>query len=368
VPDTRLIKFAKERRDSLKKRNKKNTALPTIASPRISSFGFEHEPHIVKAPDDHAQTPSAPPPSDSPSLTPLVPRPERPSFFRSFGGKTSSRSSHRSCPRTPKDALHDHPSVSPSPATAERSTTPTSIIHNFFTLKKKPSEPISLTRMETAQLARSRRRGIASASSDSPTSLKDGWLKRTQPVPVHRLPSDQSSAYSPMDTSERALNNPAANQTRFTTTTMTQSYLAGEARRIGTPPSPPMKSSKATRMTGYFWDMGAASYEASQGNELRSAFTIPPLPLCATTTTHSDTSTTEKDWYRVRLDQIMDEDDVYDSEELGIFEWDIPEHLPSSPLCPLNPKHRGGGKGICVYHGRGLNKGKSRRTDADLWK
>ncbi len=31
---------------------------------------------------------------------------------------------------------------------------------------------------------------------------------------------------------------------------------------------------------------------------------------------------------------------------------DIPEHLPSSPLCPMNPKHDGGGRSICPYHGR----------------
>lgn len=29
-----------------------------------------------------------------------------------------------------------------------------------------------------------------------------------------------------------------------------------------------------------------------------------------------------------------------------------PEHLPSSPLCPKNPKHRSGGNGICPFHGR----------------
>jgi hypothetical protein len=34
------------------------------------------------------------------------------------------------------------------------------------------------------------------------------------------------------------------------------------------------------------------------------------------------------------------------------FELDMPEHLPSSPLCPKNPKHRSGGQGICAYHER----------------
>ncbi|KAE9363510.1 hypothetical protein N431DRAFT_474532 [Stipitochalara longipes BDJ] len=35
-----------------------------------------------------------------------------------------------------------------------------------------------------------------------------------------------------------------------------------------------------------------------------------------------------------------------------LFEFNLPEHLPSSPLCPKNPKHRSGRTGTCVYHGR----------------
>jgi hypothetical protein len=34
------------------------------------------------------------------------------------------------------------------------------------------------------------------------------------------------------------------------------------------------------------------------------------------------------------------------------FEFDVPEHLPSSPLCPANRRHTGKGTGLCVYHGR----------------
>ncbi|KAI0597849.1 hypothetical protein F4775DRAFT_602031 [Biscogniauxia sp. FL1348] len=34
------------------------------------------------------------------------------------------------------------------------------------------------------------------------------------------------------------------------------------------------------------------------------------------------------------------------------FEFDVPEHLPSSPMCPANKRHRSGGTGVCVYHGR----------------
>jgi hypothetical protein len=34
------------------------------------------------------------------------------------------------------------------------------------------------------------------------------------------------------------------------------------------------------------------------------------------------------------------------------FVLDVPEHLPSSPLCPMHPKHKSEGKGICPLHGR----------------
>jgi hypothetical protein len=34
------------------------------------------------------------------------------------------------------------------------------------------------------------------------------------------------------------------------------------------------------------------------------------------------------------------------------FEFDIPEHSPSSSLCPANVPYSSGGSGMCVYHGR----------------
>lgn len=35
------------------------------------------------------------------------------------------------------------------------------------------------------------------------------------------------------------------------------------------------------------------------------------------------------------------------------FEFDMPEHLPSSPMCPANPMHRLQGKGVCVVSSTG---------------
>ncbi|KAI1503847.1 hypothetical protein F5X99DRAFT_424845 [Biscogniauxia marginata] len=53
------------------------------------------------------------------------------------------------------------------------------------------------------------------------------------------------------------------------------------------------------------------------------------------------------------------------------FEFDVPEHLPSSPMCPANKRHRSGGTGVCVYHGRrkrsngGGGGGGRKKTDND---
>lgn len=35
-------------------------------------------------------------------------------------------------------------------------------------------------------------------------------------------------------------------------------------------------------------------------------------------------------------------------EGISFFEFDPPEHLPSSPMCPANPMHSLRGKGVCV--------------------
>lgn len=52
---------------------------------------------------------------------------------------------------------------------------------------------------------------------------------------------------------------------------------------------------------------------------------------------------------RQRMDHILDEEN--DAESV-LFELDVPDHLPGSPLCPLSPKHKSGGKAMCPLHGR----------------
>ena len=52
----------------------------------------------------------------------------------------------------------------------------------------------------------------------------------------------------------------------------------------------------------------------------------------------------------LRIKQITIDAD--EAETLEQFVARLPEHLPSSPMCPRHPKNKLKGKGVCVYHGR----------------
>lgn len=55
----------------------------------------------------------------------------------------------------------------------------------------------------------------------------------------------------------------------------------------------------------------------------------------------------EKEWWEVSVPVSYDAVD-----QRAAFRFDMPEHLPSSPMCPANKRHKSGGTGVCVYHGR----------------
>jgi len=44
-------------------------------------------------------------------------------------------------------------------------------------------------------------------------------------------------------------------------------------------------------------------------------------------------------------------------------EQNVPEHLAGSPLCPMHPKHKSGGWGVCPYHGRRKSATESTSND-----
>lgn len=107
-------------------------------------------------------------------------------------------------------------------------------------------------------------------------------------------------------------------------------YLPSEARRVNTPPLP--GSDRAHR--SFFFDHNTPPNQSSS-DSLSIAMTPQRKHLTGVT-----------DYYRMK--QEAQQLNKYHDR----FELNIPDHLPSSPLCPRNPKYRSGGKGICAHHGR----------------
>jgi hypothetical protein len=264
-------------------------------------------------------------------------------------------------------------------------------------------------------------------------SEQDGWLKPRRP----RLTRYSSSPISPCDTSARALDNPAAyeawkavlnqksspplqfnktllqpnspppqlNKAHYTFNDLdftfnpprhhpqpihpssipprqVPNYLPTEARRVNTPPL--HTKSRGNKSTGYFWDSwyphGAEKEGYDKAVDRSDQWHTPfPMPKDASITKSrgNDSETGNYDWYRIPMDRNGEE--PRDIDELRMFAWDLPEHLPNSPLCPLSPKHPSKGKGVCVYHGRkgkgGVGKSATIGTGfssadigVDLWK
>ena len=65
---------------------------------------------------------------------------------------------------------------------------------------------------------------------------------------------------------------------------------------------------------------------------------------------YGNTIKAERSLIKSYIEEALNDDDN-DDVQLG-FELDVPDHLPNSPLCPLNPKHKSGGRAICPLHGR----------------
>ncbi|KAL8903291.1 MAG: hypothetical protein Q9171_007452 [Xanthocarpia ochracea] len=150
-------------------------------------------------------------------------------------------------------------------------------------------------------------------------------------------------------------------------------YLPSEARRIGTPPLPGDGNSKLRR---FFFDYNTprSASEAPIGpwpSGPMDVMTMLPRqdnmkPPQSPAGQRSPGARLQKDdpdvnWFRVKVGIGQAQ------EERGMFELNVPEHLPSSPLCPRHPKHKSGGKGVCVYHGRNRTGNDDVVEEEGLW-
>ncbi|OQO02679.1 hypothetical protein B0A48_12208 [Cryoendolithus antarcticus] len=55
---------------------------------------------------------------------------------------------------------------------------------------------------------------------------------------------------------------------------------------------------------------------------------------------------------RGHCERVLASDHPADSHTIISYDHDVPDHLPGSPLCPVELKHKMKGQGICPLHGR----------------
>ncbi|KAL7816842.1 hypothetical protein V8C44DRAFT_355872 [Trichoderma aethiopicum] len=122
-------------------------------------------------------------------------------------------------------------------------------------------------------------------------------------------------------------------------TTCNTTFPGGEAVRVSTPPLD--EDTADGRPRGFFSSLTPPLAEGET-----SIKATPPVRLTKRYSVHGH----PREWW----DQIPQRTGRRDLPGAAgnKFEFDVLEHLPGSPLCPADKRHKSGGTGVCVYHGR----------------
>ena len=126
-------------------------------------------------------------------------------------------------------------------------------------------------------------------------------------------------------------------------------FLPSEATRISTPPLPVDNSIGQVTRRNYFFDIFAPDGDTTNASPPSTKRTEASMNV------RSSPNSLDPAWFRVKVGEEEDSSG-------GEVDYDIPDHLPSSPLCPRHPKHKSGGKGTCPMHGK--NKSLSQGSSA----
>ncbi|KAJ5052072.1 uncharacterized protein L3040_001832 [Drepanopeziza brunnea f. sp. 'multigermtubi'] len=123
-------------------------------------------------------------------------------------------------------------------------------------------------------------------------------------------------------------------------------YLPSEAKRVNTPPMFP--GNPAVQARGLFFDLNATS-RGDNINQSTSGGSTGSSSIAAVK--RSAATSPSLDWWEADTKHVFTGSKATKalSPPRPSFELNLPEHLPSSPLCPKNPKHKSGGSGICPF-------------------
>ncbi|KAL2061714.1 hypothetical protein VTL71DRAFT_7092 [Oculimacula yallundae] len=127
-------------------------------------------------------------------------------------------------------------------------------------------------------------------------------------------------------------------------------FLPSEAKRVNTPPMYP--GTPEIQARGFFFDLNPRRSDSASPASTTSI---------AAAKSRSNGHSPSREWWEVdpkhaktgsKSARPLNMDAAMRQSPQIEFELSIPEHLPSSPLCPKNPMHQSGGTGTCPFHGR----------------
>ncbi|KAI1409594.1 hypothetical protein F5Y13DRAFT_203266 [Hypoxylon sp. FL1857] len=143
-------------------------------------------------------------------------------------------------------------------------------------------------------------------------------------------------------------------------------FPAGEATRVQTPPLHESGQHR-DRPRSFFFDISTPPAHSDSGDEQDESRYPPPQSVIHDNEKfRSEQESGEskrdsgKEWWEVPVAVPR-----YEALAPSSFEFDMPEHLPNSPMCPANKRHKSGGTGVCVYHGRRKRSGEYESFDDD---
>ena len=116
--------------------------------------------------------------------------------------------------------------------------------------------------------------------------------------------------------------------------------LPSKAKRISIPLLPFASSTDRARSRSCFFDLSASGSFGTTTSPLNSN------RMKASMKVRSNTPSSDAVLFRIRVEGTED------PSSRDEFDQNIPDHLPSSPLCPRHYKHPSGGIGDCMMHRR----------------
>ncbi|KAI0447614.1 hypothetical protein F4803DRAFT_270775 [Xylaria telfairii] len=245
---------------------------------------------------------------------------------------------------------HTQPSRSQSPAKSplrkESSVSDKSL--------KSPKRRSAARLFAKARWSRKISNSSRASTSQSTTSSVHNSIRSQSPAVTPGSERGETPAISNMWASEF----PGGEAMRVQTPRITQNSLDQFPRSffsdLTPPPAPPHQSLPRQRQPSLKKTMLSASVTAGGDSSASS-----PTPRGRAVQDHrlhdGDTrrggggrpTPKEKEWWEVSVPVSYNAVD-----QRAAFHFDMPEHLPSSPMCPANKRHKSGGTGVCVYHGR----------------